>query len=177
MHLDDPERRAIMVESTSSAGIGATPISDAFMDAMLPRTRAYTVVLLGRTPRLAEPDAPAIIREHGRRNFALRAQGVLCVECPITDDGPWAGIGIFDATPEETATLMADDPAVRAGILTYHVHPVRSFPGDAVPVPTGGAATPRRPDELTATGTAAPGTAAPGTAAPGAIADPTTREL
>lgn len=28
---------------------------------------------------------------------------------------------------------MDDDPAVLAGIFTYEIHPVRSFPGDSLP--------------------------------------------
>lgn len=28
---------------------------------------------------------------------------------------------------------MEDDPGVRAGVFTYGVHPVRGFPGDALP--------------------------------------------
>jgi hypothetical protein len=29
--------------------------------------------------------------------------------------------------------IMDGDPGVQAGIFTYEVHPVRSFPGDALP--------------------------------------------
>jgi hypothetical protein len=30
-------------------------------------------------------------------------------------------------------TIMDDDPGVPAGIFTYDMHPVRSFPGAALP--------------------------------------------
>jgi hypothetical protein len=53
----------------------------------------------------------------------------------LADDSEWAGIGIFDATHEDTARIMADDPAVHAGVLSYEVHPVRGFPGDGLPPP------------------------------------------
>jgi hypothetical protein len=53
--------------------------------------------------------------------------------CPILDDSPWAGIGIFNATDEQTRRIMDDDPGVRVGVLTYEVHPIRSFPGDRLP--------------------------------------------
>jgi hypothetical protein len=108
-------------------------VTDQYMRDMLARTRDYSVVLLRRAVRYAEPDARGIIWEHGRRNFALRADGVLAVVCPVSDDGDLAGVGIFDATPEETARIMEGDPAVQAGVLSYEVHPVRSFPGDALP--------------------------------------------
>jgi hypothetical protein len=108
-------------------------VTDQYMRDMLATTRAYSVVLLRRAVRYAEPDARGIIWEHGRRNFALRAEGLLAVVCPTTDDGDLAGVGIFDATPEETARTMDSDPAVQAGVLSYEVHPVRGFPGDALP--------------------------------------------
>jgi hypothetical protein len=107
-------------------------ITDEYMHDMLAKTRLYSAVMLKRGPRYAEPDARAIIWEHGRRNFSLRAEGVLVVVCPVADDSGWAGIGIFDATPEDTARIMDDDPAVRAGVLSYEVHPVLGFPGDGL---------------------------------------------
>jgi hypothetical protein len=51
---------------------------------------------------------------------------------PVTDDSDVCGIGVFDATPEDTATLMDADPGVAAGVFTYEVHPCRGFPGDAL---------------------------------------------
>jgi hypothetical protein len=114
-------------------------ITDEYMRDMLSRTRTYSMVLLKRAGRYSDPDAPALIWEHGRRNFSLRADGVLAVVCPIADDSGWAGIGIFDASQEETARIMDGDPAVQAGVLSYEVHPVRGFPGDALPPAPGDA--------------------------------------
>jgi hypothetical protein len=58
---------------------------------------------------------------------------LLAIVRPATDDGVWRGFGILDATPEEAARTMDDDPGVKAGIFTCEAHPVRSFPGDARP--------------------------------------------
>lgn len=113
------------------------PVTDEYMRDMLARTHVYSVVLLRRAARYAEPDAREIIWEHGRRNFALRADGVLAVVCPVADDSDLAGVGIFDATPEETARIMDGDPAIQAGVLSYEVHPVRGFPGDGLPAAPG----------------------------------------
>jgi hypothetical protein len=110
-----------------------TEITDEFMRGMLAQTKAYSVVLLKTGPGYGQPGADAAIWEHGRRNFALRAEGVLAIVCPVADDSDLAGVGIFDAGAEETARIMSDDPAVQAGVLTYEVHPVRSFPGDRLP--------------------------------------------
>ena len=57
-----------------------------------------------------------ILDPGARRNFQLRADGILRIVCPVNDD-------IFEATP---------DPGVQAGIFTYEVHPCRGFPGDAL---------------------------------------------
>jgi len=71
--------------------------------------------------------------EHGRRNFALRAEGSLAIVCPVPDDTDLCGVGIFTGTVEDTEALMQEDPGVKAGVFTFEVHPVRSFPGDALP--------------------------------------------
>jgi hypothetical protein len=90
-------------------------------------------LLLKATAKAAEPGSREIIWEHGRRNFALRAEGKLPIVCPVADDSEWAGIGIFDATPEEVARIIEGDPGVQAGIFTYEIHPIRGFPGSALP--------------------------------------------
>jgi hypothetical protein len=111
----------------------STEITDEYMQERLAKTKTYTAMLLRLTEKAREPGARQIIWEHGRRNFALRAAGKLPIVCPIADDSEWAGVGIFDATPEEVARLMQDDPGVKAGLFTYEVHPVRGFPGSSLP--------------------------------------------
>jgi hypothetical protein len=108
-------------------------ITDEFMREMMTRTREYTAVVLKRGPRFGEPGADKVIWEHGRRNFSLRAEGLLRIVCPIRDGSEVAGIGIFVGSVEETERLMREDPAIAAGILVHEVHSCRSFPGDALP--------------------------------------------
>lgn len=109
-----------------------TDITDDHMRQMMMTTRPYTVVLLRAGPNHDSAGHDEIIWEHGRRNFSLRADGVLNIVCPVLDDGPWRGVGIFDAEPAEVIELMDQDPGVHAGVFTYEVHPVRSFPGDSL---------------------------------------------
>lgn len=109
-------------------------ISDDSMRDMMTRSRNYTLVLLRATPKRRDPGADAVVWEHGRRNFSLRAEGVLAIVCPIIDDSDWSGVGIFDAPLDEVVRIMDRDPGVQAGIFTYEVHPVRGFPGDCLPV-------------------------------------------
>jgi hypothetical protein len=35
---------------------------------------------------------------------------------------------IFDASLEDADRILSDDPAIKAQILTYELHPTRSFP-------------------------------------------------
>jgi uncharacterized protein YciI len=108
-------------------------ITDAFMTAMLSKVRLYSLVLLGRGPNYDMDGARAIIWEHGRRNFELRAAGKLVIVGPMDGDGDPRGLCIFTADVKETGRIMAEDPAVRAGILTVTIHAMRSFPGDGLP--------------------------------------------
>lgn len=107
-------------------------ITDEFMQEMLRTTRPYTVVVLYKTPKRSEPSADRIVWEHGRRNFELRRDGKLCIVCPVGDDSDVSGFGIFSTNSEETQRIMDQDPGVKAGIFLYEIHPVHSFPGDAL---------------------------------------------
>lgn len=108
-------------------------ITDEHMRDLLATTKPYTAMLLRVTEKAAEPGSEEIVWEHGRRNLALRAAGKLPIVCPATDDSDWAGVGIFDASPEDVDRIMRDDPGVRAGVFTYELHPVFGFPGAALP--------------------------------------------
>ena len=109
-----------------------TRFTDEQMHAALTQTREYTVVLLEAGPQHDTDEARAIIWEHGRRNFELRADGILNIVCPITDDTPLCGVGIFTGTPDEIRHVMDEDPGVQAGVFTYQLHPARSFPGESL---------------------------------------------
>ena len=107
-------------------------ISDDYMRANLSKTKPYTVMILRATEKRRQPEAEAIIWEHGRRNFKLRSEGIMNIICPVTDKSGIAGFGIFNADPEQVKKIYDDDPAVKAGVLTYELHPVISFPGDSL---------------------------------------------
>ena len=107
-------------------------VTDDEMRERLATTKEYSVVILHGTEKLKDASARPIVWEHGRRNFELRADGVLQIVCPVIDASGVSGIGIFAADPAETAKIMEADPAVKAGLFTYEVHPCRSIPGDAL---------------------------------------------
>ena len=108
-------------------------ITDEFMREMISKTKNYSIVILKVPSMPPGPEGMQVIWEHARRNFALRAEGLLSIVCPISDGSGVSGIGIFNTDVEATKKIMDEDPAVKAGIFQYEVHPGRSFPGDALP--------------------------------------------
>ncbi|GFG64493.1 hypothetical protein MKUB_19830 [Mycobacterium kubicae] len=107
--------------------------TDEEMGRLLPTAKAYSVAILKQGPNFGDDTTPAVVWEHGRRNFGLRDDGVLAVVLPVTDGSDLCGIGVFAATVEETIAIMNADPGVVAGVFTYQVHPCLGFPGDALP--------------------------------------------
>jgi hypothetical protein len=110
-----------------------TEITDDFMRQMISRTKNYCVVILKAGPNRNKSGAEKIIWEHGRKNFALRAQGLLSIVSPVSDGSDLSGIGIFNANIDEVKSIMDEDPAVKEGGFVYGIHVCRSFPGDCLP--------------------------------------------
>lgn len=110
-----------------------TTITDEYMQQMMAKTRNYTIAILKAGPNKKQDWAEKIIWEHGRRNFELRADGVLAIVCPVGDGSEVCGLYIFNASIEEVQKIMDEDPGVKTGVFVYEIHPCRSFPGDSLP--------------------------------------------
>jgi len=110
-----------------------TDITDEFMRQMISRTKNYCIVILKAGPNRSKDGVEKIIWEHGRRNFALRDEGLLSIVCPVSDGSDLSGIGIFNATIDEAKRIMDEDPGVKEGVFVYEIHACRSFPGDCLP--------------------------------------------
>jgi hypothetical protein len=110
-----------------------TEITDEFMREMISCTRNYCVVILKAGPNRNMHGAEKIIWEHARRNFALRARGLLPIVCPVMDGSEVSGVGIFNAEISGVISLMDEDPAVKQDFFSYEIHACRSFPGDSLP--------------------------------------------
>jgi len=108
-------------------------ITDEQMREELQTAKPYTIVLLRSTARRAETGIDRIIWEHGRRNFELRARGVLAIVCPVVDESNLSGVCIFTTNSEETRKIMNGDPGVEAGLFTYEIHSTKTFPGSRLP--------------------------------------------
>jgi hypothetical protein len=108
------------------------------MDARLATVRGYCMVLLKAGPAYLPPDArppeqAKIVREHGRRNMALRDAGKMAMVGPLGNARPIVGICIMTVGEAETGALMDADPAVQAGIFTYVLATWYGSPGDGLP--------------------------------------------
>lgn len=94
--------------------------------------QGYTLALLYAGPQYTSEDARAIVWEHGRRNMQLNEARILPVVCPVRDDSPLCGIGIFTTDLDGTASILDGDPGVQRGVFTYEVHPVSGFAGSTL---------------------------------------------
>ena len=110
-----------------------TTITDEFMREKMTEARQYCIVILKAGPNKQQEGVEKIIWEHGRRNFALRADGILSIVCPVRDGSDVSGIGIFNASLEEVQKIMDEDPGVKEGVFVYEAHVCRGFPGDSLP--------------------------------------------
>jgi hypothetical protein len=108
-------------------------ITDEYMRQMISATRNYSVVTLKSGPNKHMEGVEKIIWGHGRRNFELRADGVLSIVCPVNDGSNVHGVGIFNAGVEEVKQIMDGDPGVQAGVFVYEIHACRGFPGASLP--------------------------------------------
>ncbi len=114
-------------------------VTDEQLEQARTTTRPYTIVILGVGPKFEMPGpdrgsgVARIIWSHGKRNYALLLAGFLSIVCPVADGSGVTGVCVFDAGPEDVGRIMSADPAVLAGVLTYEIHPTRSFPGSTLP--------------------------------------------
>ena len=115
-----------------TTSISTEDITDDYMNERIAKAKTYSLMVLKPTPEYFAEGSRPIVWEHGRRNMALQAAGIMPIVCPVGDD-EISGIGIFNTDPDEARAIMADDPGVRAGIFTIEVHACRAFPGDALP--------------------------------------------
>lgn len=111
-------------------------VDDAYMTGQVAKMKTYTLLLLkigSNRGKYTEDAANEIQAGHLKHIFEMKLSGKLAVVGPLLNDGDIRGIGIFNASPEEVKLLMAEDPAVKAGILAVEVYPWFGLPGDTLP--------------------------------------------
>jgi len=107
-------------------------VTDQQIQDLVATAQPFSVALLSWGPGRHQEGADAIELEHQRRMVSLRADGTIAVLCPVLSD-TLAGVAIMTPAADEARALMADDPCVRAGMMTCEVQNCLGFPGDAVP--------------------------------------------
>lgn len=109
---------------------------DAEIAASVRHLRWFWLLLLKRGPVRNQPAATvaAIQAAHLRHLHGLRRRGQLVMYGPVIGAGALRGLGVFTVTTRaEAETLMADDPAVRAGRLRVEIRSFMAAPGDCLP--------------------------------------------
>ena len=81
-------------------------ITDEQMQQMLMQTKEYTLVLLKSVPNVQKENMQQLLWEHGRRNFQLRAESLISIVAPVTQD--IGGIG------QPSIKNVLEDAGVRA---------------------------------------------------------------
>ena len=109
-----------------------TVITDEYFRERYSKLKEYAMVILKPTSKFRDAGADALIKEHGRRNMALQADGGLSIVCPVYGSPDIAGIYIFNRTVDEVRRIMEDDPAVKEGIFDCEVYTCKGFPGDSL---------------------------------------------
>ena len=85
----------------------------------------WFVMLMKGTNRTQDSTAAAKLQEGHMANInKMAASGKLLVAGPFLEDANWRGVFILKCdTKEEAENLVKDDPAVKAGRLSYEIHP------------------------------------------------------
>ena len=90
-------------------------------------------MILHPGPNRRAADAHSIIYRHGKRNVQLHFDGILPIVCPTADDSQFSGLGGIRGQPRGGQRDHGCRPRRRSRVLTYEIHPVRSFPGSTLP--------------------------------------------
>lgn len=109
-----------------------TSITDDYLREVIKTGKPWTLVVFKSGPKADEVGAEKIIWEHGRRNLELLKAGTVNMIIAVRDGWEIEGLDVFNRGVDETRKIMEKDPAVKAGVLTYEIHPTTSFSRDAV---------------------------------------------
>ncbi|MGD1005960.1 MAG: YciI family protein [Ignavibacteriaceae bacterium] len=89
-------------------------------------TKLYALILIKGPAWTSEetPESAKLQVDHVEYQISLRKSGKTLLVGPFIDDGEVRGMTIFKVNSEkEVKSLIDEDPAVKAGVLLYHLHP------------------------------------------------------
>jgi uncharacterized protein len=76
----------------------------------------------------------ATLKAHLEHQAEQSKRGLIVMAGPFSDDGNWRGLLLYDCdTKEEVEGYLRADPFVRAGQLTYEIHPWYGARGTTLP--------------------------------------------
>ena len=108
------------------------PVTDQQIQELAATAKPYSLAQLRWGPERHRNGAAAIELEHQRRMVSLRADGLIAILCPVISDTV-AGVALMTVPTEAAQDIMAADPCVQAGMMTFDILPCLSFPGDSLP--------------------------------------------
>lgn len=85
------------------------------------------ILFLMKGPNWSADSTPELKKlqiEHVEYQISLRKSGKILLVGPLVDNGVYRGVTIFNAgSMEEVQRLIDEDPAVRADVFGYEIHP------------------------------------------------------
>jgi uncharacterized protein YciI len=127
---------AVKAGSLSAEVHGPWIINPSFLfhdPAQPPGMEQYTLVLMkkGKGWKSDPPSFNFVVQQHTIFFTQMEAQGHLAVAAlfPLNIPGDLRAVDIFRVGTEQTATLLKDDPAVKAGLLKPEIHPFSTAKG------------------------------------------------
>lgn len=98
--------------------------------------KQYYFVMLTKgdnSGRIDSVKAGRIIAGHLQNIKRMQSEGKLVIVGPFGDNGNRRGIFIFDVPKQEDVEkLLQNDPAIKAGMFTYEIHPWWSEKGQSL---------------------------------------------
>jgi uncharacterized protein YciI len=110
-------------------------VRDEYIAAQIATGKQYTVVFLktGGVPKPEGEARAALQRAHQRHLFALKQEGLATLFGPFTDGGDLRGMVFFNTADQDLVRRrIAEDPYVRAGVMTFELHAWFGLPGDGI---------------------------------------------
>lgn len=111
-------------------------ITKEYIQSEIARGKNYTVVFLTAGPNRSAYPAEKLEENHMAHLaylFALKEEGKLLVNGPVTDNPNFLGMSIYASSDkEEVRALVEADPAVIAGRFSYEMYSYFSLPGSTL---------------------------------------------
>ena len=111
-------------------------VTDEYVQHEIEKGKQYLVVILKSIPQpgISEDSMADEQEAHLKYLFTLKEKGKLPVFGPFFNSGDLEGLCIFNSdNTDEVKRLIEGDPHVKAGHLTYEIHPWFGIPGYSLP--------------------------------------------